>query len=428
MRVLVLDAPALHLGYVGAYGNEWIETPNLDRLAAEGVVFDQHYADNPAPGGGPGHGTPGEGRTCFTGRYRFPSPEGEGRPAAEEPGHLAGLLKAHGIPFIPVRAPGSSEAADLPADAPWELTWQRAVAALDGLASRERWLVWIDLPTLAPPWRVSEEHLLRYFGEGEDGDEEPLTPWTDPPAGPLDPEDDTALERLQNTYAAAVTALDEGFGLLREGLERSRGDQVLICFTGSRGLALGERGVVGECGRGLHEELIHLPLILRLSGAAEAGRRISALTQPVDLLPTLLEAFDIPVPAGVQGRSLWPLVRGEAEQVRSYACSGERFPGAVQLALRTPEWAFLLPVAEGPAGPPGRPQLYVKPDDRWEVNDVLQHHLDLAEHLEQVLRGFVEATRRPGPLEPPQLRDIEAEAAPSEPDPVPEPEDKGVKP
>jgi hypothetical protein len=100
----------------------------------------------------------------------------------------------------------------------------------------------------------------------------------------------------------------------------------------------------------------------------------------------------------------------------------------VQLALRTPEWAFLLPVAEGPAGPPGRPQLYVKPDDRWEVNDVLQHHLDLAEHLEQVLRGFVEATHRPGPLEPPQLRDIEAKAAPSEPDPVPEPEDKGVKP
>jgi hypothetical protein len=57
---------------------------------------------------------------------------------------------------------------------------------------------------------------------------------------------------------------------------------------------------------------------------------------------------------------------------------------------------------------PRGPQLYVKPDDRWEVNDVRQHHLEVAEHLEDVLRGFVSATRRPGPLLAPELRDVEA--------------------
>jgi len=47
MRVVVVNARGLHLGYVSACGNEWIETPALDRLAAEGVVFDNHVADRP---------------------------------------------------------------------------------------------------------------------------------------------------------------------------------------------------------------------------------------------------------------------------------------------------------------------------------------------------------------------------------------------
>ena len=45
MKVLVLAARGLQAAYVGCYGNPWIATPNLDALAAEGVVFDRHFAD-----------------------------------------------------------------------------------------------------------------------------------------------------------------------------------------------------------------------------------------------------------------------------------------------------------------------------------------------------------------------------------------------
>src|SRR5262249_40666480 len=180
-------------------------------------------------------------------------------------------------------------------------------------------------------------------------------------------------------------------------------DQMLLLVTADRGLPLGEHGIVGEFRPWLHDELIHLPLLVRLPGAAEAGRRVFALTQPVDLPPTLLESFGLPAPE-VHGHSLLPLARGETEQVRAYACSGLRLGDAVEWALRTPEWGFLLPVRPAP-DPTRRPQLYVKPDDRWEVNNVLQHHLELGEHLEQVLRGFVAATRRPGPVGGPGLRD-----------------------
>src|SRR4029077_11513570 len=46
MNVIVVVCNSLHLGFLGCYGNGWIETPHLDRLAAEGVVFDHHYPEN----------------------------------------------------------------------------------------------------------------------------------------------------------------------------------------------------------------------------------------------------------------------------------------------------------------------------------------------------------------------------------------------
>ena len=111
-------------------------------------------------------------------------------------------------------------------------------------------------------------------------------------------------------------------------------------------------------------------------------------------------AFGVPAPA-VHGRSLWPLLGYETARLRDYACSGLALGDSVDWALRTPEWHFVLP-RQVPTGDPARPaQLYVKPDDRWEVNNVAQHHLELTEQLEATLHQFAEATRRPDPFEPP---------------------------
>jgi hypothetical protein len=69
-----------------------------------------------------------------------------------------------------------------------------------------------------------------------------------------------------------------------------------------------------------------------------------------------------------------------------------------------PEWALLLPAGTAD-GPPHGPQLYLRPDDRREVNNVLHHHLELADGLEKALRAFVQASRRAGPLQAPPLSD-----------------------
>src|SRR5438128_327662 len=89
MKILVLAPRGLHLGFVGCYGNDWTETPALDHLAAEGVVFDAHFADCPD--------TAGARRAWRTGRWGLPLPGGEDRPTDEQPPDLLALLAGQGI-------------------------------------------------------------------------------------------------------------------------------------------------------------------------------------------------------------------------------------------------------------------------------------------------------------------------------------------
>jgi hypothetical protein len=62
---------------------------------------------------------------------------------------------------------------------------------------------------------------------------------------------------------------------------------------------------------------------------------------------------------------------------------------SVEWSIQTAGWALLLPLSTPPKDPLRSPQLFVKPDDRWEVNDVRQHHLELADEMEQTLRKYV---------------------------------------
>ena len=276
------------------------------------------------------------------------------------------------------------------------------------------------------------EDQLNIYLEGTNDAE----PWPEPPEKL--PAGDDNLDRLQFTYAAMVTFLDAHISSLLEQL-RKRGllDQMLLVFTSSRGLPLGEHGWIGPQRAWQHAECVHLPLIVRLPQAEKAGERIGALTQPVDVVPTLLDFLNDsagqasphhhplsvagvgtptpekvvgspgseyrPRPRGVEGeggvdqnldgRSLWPLIRHQVSEIRPFACSGDRVGSSVEWSLRTLEWAFLLPICTPAGDGPREPQLYVKPDDRWEVNDVRQHHLEEAEQMEKTLRDFVRDSR-----------------------------------
>jgi arylsulfatase A-like enzyme len=346
MNILVLDVPGLHVGYLGAYGNDWVGTPNIDRLAAEGVVFDRHYYDveQPEP-------------FAWTGHRPLPVPLKRSLPPVAT---FGAILDAHGAGHVFLQAEPGVSAGNL----------KKIVA--QAVAARDSRVTWVRFPSLAPPWNLPDD-LLNSYCEGKD------EPWPNPPEGFL--EDADELPRLQETYAAVVTYVDAQLGGVWDALRRQhRLDDRLVCLTAAHGLPLGEHGTVGFTHPWLHEEFVHLPLVLRLPRGEAAGLRLDALTQPVDLFPTLLEALDLRPPPS-HGHSLWPLIRAGAAQVRPYALSGRRVGDRTEWALRSAAWALLLPVDEERA-----PRLFLKPDDRWEVNDVRHHHMETAEELEKALR------------------------------------------
>jgi arylsulfatase A-like enzyme len=427
MKTVVVIARGLQLGALGCYGNPWIDTPALDGLAAEGVVFDQHFADAADPAGAR--------RAWRSGRYHLPTAAAHQTHSTPD---LLASLRSQGIhtcliaddsqPIPDDSGAGWDEVKRVAAEGettPLEATLEAAGAALLRLEQRDDWLLWIELATPLPPWNVPEEFQVPYFTEEPAEDEEdeedepeqesePLTPLTEIAAGPVDPDDDYLYLSIQTSYAAAVTYLDAGIGQLLEAIVGTEGgDEVLILVTTDVGQNLGEHGIVGPVRPWLHDEIIHLPLVARLPGRAGAGRRVEALTQAVDLAATLADWFHAPLPEA-HGHNLLPLVRGEIETIRPYACAGLQLGEAIEYALRTPEWAFLLPQQTSAEDAARTPRLYVKPDDRWEINDVLQHHQELVEQLEKTLREFVTAACQPGPLRVPPLPELR-----TTPDPTP---------
>ena len=415
MTVIVFALSDCPVAALGPYGNEWIGTPNLDRLAAEGIVFDFHVSDCPDPAAAR--------RAWRTARHQYPAP------SPPTPDLLALLAKAgvrtvlvrHGResrPGYPDFYDGWSERFDArpdPADpSPADALLRTLPSVLDRLAGIERWLLWIEIDRLTPPWFIppgvfeayvedlleeesEEEHTGDEDeaaagdedGEEDDLDEEPgagIEPWADPPTGWFDVDDSASWELLHRSFAAAVTSLDADLGRVFD-LLRSRGlDRAAWLLTADRGQPLGEHGLIGPHRPWLHEELVHVPLIIRLPGTEEAGRRVAALTQPADLLPTLAAWFGLDVPGPRDGFDLTPLIRGQADAIREFARTGLAIGPAVEFAIRTPHWAYLLPVHPHPDDGPREPVLFAKPDDRWEVNDLRPRNLETADELDCRLR------------------------------------------
>ena len=70
-----------------------------------------------------------------------------------------------------------------------------------------------------------------------------------------------------------------------------------------------------------------------------------------------------------------------------------------------------MPGEQEPGDEPRGKQFYAKPDDRWEANNLIQHHLEQADTFVKTLNGFLEAAARPGPLQPPPLQEGTAASA-----------------
>jgi arylsulfatase A-like enzyme len=185
--------------------------------------------------------------------------------------------------------------------------------------AHERTLLVVDEFDPHEPFDTPEPWASRYRSHPED-------PWMIWPPYAVDARargliDESQERSLRAAYAAKLSMIDHWFGELLDAVDNSpiASDTVVIVCT-DHGLYLGERDVWGKPGYPIHDPLGHIPLMIRWPGVDP--RRIDALTTTVDIHATLCDIFGISVSHRVHGHSLVPVVTGGANAVRDWALTG----------------------------------------------------------------------------------------------------------
>lgn len=137
-------------------------------------------------------------------------------------------------------------------------------------------------------------------------------------AGGLSP---AQAKQLRACYGGKLTMIDAWLGRVLDVLDR-RGlwDTTAVIICTDHGHYLGEKDIWGKPAVPVYEALGHIPLLVAWPG--EPARAIDALTTAVDVPATLCELFGVAFAHRTHGRSLLPLIRGEATRVRDWALSG----------------------------------------------------------------------------------------------------------
>ena len=405
MNAICLVFDRLQAGFLGAYGNTWIETPSFDRLASQSFLFDQALIDSPR--------LDRLYRSYWQGRHALCPDALPGQNLS-----LAAMLRDLGVtsalltdePQV-ARHPLAVDFDDLvEIDPPWQPQNARKIDATHfGRCFVEmiQWLesatgpfmLWCHLGGLGTTWDAPLSFRRSYQDEGD----------PPPPEGadvpdrmlPTDYDPDELLGITQ-AYSGQVTMLDTCLGAFLEFLDGLPGrDETLLTVTSSRGFPLGEHGRVGPCDEALFSELVHVPWMMRFPDAAHAAMRSQAPVEPSDLWATLLDWWNIgaslkgdsphfadtkngtvpntkngTVPISPTGGSVLPLIRQEAVALRDRLCIGGN---NAQRAIRSPAW-YLRAGSD--------PELFAKPDDRWEINNVASRCQEVVEDLQDVLTQY----------------------------------------
>ena len=151
--------------------------------------------------------------------------------------------------------------------------------------------------------------------------------------------DEATTRRLIHGYRACVSFVDRQIGRLLDALDDlGLADDTVVILWGDHGWKLGEYG--DWCKHTNFELDTHVPMLLRVPGA-KAGRVCPALTEYVDIYPTLAEACGLPVPAHCEGTSMVPLLADPDRPWKAAAFSQyPRGPRIMGYSLRSGKWRY----------------------------------------------------------------------------------------
>jgi arylsulfatase A-like enzyme len=432
-NIIFILADDLGYGDLGSYGQKRFATPHLDRLAAEGLRFTQHYGGatvcapsrsalltglhtghTPIRGNKEvqpegQHPLPADTRTVAKllqragyatgvfGKWGLGFPGSEGAPQRQGFDRFYGFnCQRLGHHYYPdhlwdddTRVPLAGNAHRRNGDYAPSLIHQKTLGFIE--ANRDRPFFCFVASIIPHAELVApESYLARH--RGKYGPEKPYQGVDDGPTfrqGPYASQPDPHA-----AYAAMVNLLDDQVGEIVATVRRlGLAENTLIVFTSDNGPSVeggsdpayfhssgGLRGVK----RDLYEGGIRVPMIAHWPGTVARGTsaHVSAFW---DWLPTFADLAGLPAPTGLDGLSLAPTLTGRGRQTQHDYLYWEFHEGGGRVALRQGDWKVVrYDVLKAPDGPLA---LFNLAADPTETTDLAARHPDRVKALDTLLRG-----------------------------------------
>ena len=380
-NVIVIVCESLGTQHMALFGGKWPTTPNLQKESGHSLVFDGFYA----------HVTnTANALTAITLSTYVPmswrevpveTPDIPGVTVPQilsQAGYRTAFISAgdnrwsnqerflQGRGFQTIwdhRQAGRSST--------WEFSWGVGDACMVDML-----LGWIDdapgRPFCAYTWTQGTHHPY-YAGAGH----RPIDFFA---AGPPRSPDERDLDK----YLNAMHELDAQLGRLFDALrKRGLADDTLIIITGDHGEAFGwPRKHYGHVGR-IHEEDVHIPLIIWSPSLFRDEPRRNTVGAQVDLNPTIMDLLGLPADPGWQGRSLFAPTRANRAYV--FGCSGLYY-----LGMRQGNWKYIHDATHG------REELYDLSADPMELKNLTAENPALCRELRGRVAAWVGAQQKRG--------------------------------
>jgi len=290
---------------VGAYGARDVHTPNLDRIARQGIRFDRHYAAQPVC-------SPNRA-AIITGTYPHTNGVYENKvPLPKDSIALPEILAPRGY--------------DCGYFGKWHLGRRDAFETMpeyphDGRGSNHYFGKGKDKRYAAD---VITDDALAFLKKNRDRPfylyvsvYPPHPPYSVPP-GYEDRYADVR-SREERIYMAMCTKVDEQFGRLLDALDEiGKTENTLVIFTSEHGHYFEHRWNRHNK-RLCYDTAARIPLLMRMPGVIPPGQTTDGLINSVDLMPTMLALIGEPIPGHVEGKDLSNLARGKTDTGREYA-------------------------------------------------------------------------------------------------------------
>lgn len=390
--VVVITYDGLGAPFLGPYGNAAVATPNWNRLAAESVLFEFAWSDSLVLESifrayWTGHGVLSGMTDHVESIARLCTNHGMTTRLITDDDTIASLPEAKDFSELVVIDLDESESAANTMEETQAVRF--TLEAIECIADDAE-LTWIHCRAMSAPWDAPFELRQNFV----DDEEDPTPPtFLLPPETLLTSDTDPDLVwGYQTAYVAQLSVVDMSLDLLLDAIQ-SKLPNALIIVTSPRGYALGAHGNVG-IGKGpLFADQLHVPCLVRHPDGCEAGTRIAAIPQPKSLFFTLVDAVGInlaDVPARDNPDDIPSLLRytTEARDTSAEECLSI---GVGERSLRTQTAFFKEFVAT--QGEIARVELYVKPDDRWEQNEISSRCPDDVDRLRALCEARLAASQ-----------------------------------